>query len=188
MAQSPEEMAAAMIRNLPEKTGRSLEEWLVITKTSGLEKHGAITKYLKQDHGLTHGFANLIAHKTLQAGKAADGEEGDPVAAQYAGPKAGLRPIYDAIVAQVSKFGPEVELSPKKSYVSLRRNKQFAIVQASTRTRVDVGLNLKGEATTERLEASGSFSGMCSHRVRLNAADQVDHELVGWLRQAYERS
>ena len=187
MAQSPEEMAAAMIRNLPEKTGKSLEEWLVITKASGLEKHGAITKHLKQDHGLTHGFANLIAHKTREAGKAALGGD-DLVAAQYAGPKAGLRPIYDAIVAEVSKFGPGVELSPKKSYVSLRHNKQFAIVQASTRTRVDVGLNLKGKATAERLEASGSFSGMCSHRVRLDSVDQVDDELVGWLRLAYERS
>ena len=91
-------------------------------------------------------------------------------------------------MAAVSKLGSDVEISPKKSYVSLRRKKQFALVQASTRTRVDVGLNLKGEATTERLEASGSFNAMCSHRVRLTADEQVDDELAGWLRQAYERA
>ena len=67
MAKSPEEMAASMIQNMPEKTGKSLEEWLKITRASGLEKHGQILKMLKSDHGMTHGFANLVAMKTLQS-------------------------------------------------------------------------------------------------------------------------
>ena len=73
MAKSPEEMAASMIANLKEKTGKTLPQWLKITKAAKLEKHGQIVKMLKSDHGVTHGFANLIAHETLNQGKPASG-------------------------------------------------------------------------------------------------------------------
>ena len=83
-------------------------------------------------------------------------------------------------------FGKDVELSPKKGYVSLRRAKQFGLVQPSTKTRVDVGIQLKVVEPTDRLEASGSFNAMVSHRVRVTAASEVDDELIGWLRKAYD--
>jgi len=112
--------------------------------------------------------------------------EDDLVEAQYAGKKAGLRPVYDAVIAAVKKLGGDVEIAPKKAYVSLRRSKQFCIVQPSTPTRLDVGLNLKGKPTTARLEASGSFNAMVSHRVRLEKKQHVDAELKQWLKEAYE--
>ena len=107
---------------------------------------------------------------------------------EYAGAKAGLRPLYDQLLAAIQKFGKDVDVSPKKAYVSLRRNKQFALVQPSTATRLDVGVNLKGTEPTGRLEASGSFNAMVSHRVRLSKATEIDKELLGWLKQAYEAS
>lgn len=186
MAKSPEEMAQAMIGNLEEKTGKTLEEWLPITKASGLEKHGQIVKFLKSEHGVTHGFANLIAHKSLEAAQGAPTGETDLVSAQYSGGKAGLKPIYDALVEAVSGFGSDVELAPKKSYVSLRRKKQFGLIQPSTKTRVDVGIQLKDHPTSDRLEASGSFNAMVSHRVRVTAPDQVDDALIDWLKEAYQ--
>lgn len=54
-----------------------------------------------------HGFANPVAHKAKEA--AEGGSETDLVAAQYAGAKAGLRPIYDAIIAYVKTLGPDAE-------------------------------------------------------------------------------
>ena len=185
MAKSPEEMAAAMVANMKDKTGRTLAQWLAIAKTLGLEKHGQITKALKTDHGMTHGYANLVAHEFLRAAAPATG---DPIDNQYGGKKAGLRPIYDAIIAAAEKLGSDVELAPKKSYVSLRRSRQFAIIQPSTATRVDLGLNLKGDAPSSRLEASGSFNSMVSHRVRLESKKDVNAELKRWLKTAYERA
>jgi len=174
-----------MIRNLEEKTGRPLAEWLKVARASKLSKHGEIVKFLKTEHGLTHGYANLVAHKTLGS-DAAEFEGDDLIAAQYAGAKAPLRPIYDALVEAIKGFGDDVELAPKKAYVSLRRNKQFGCIQPSTATRVDVGINLKGVAPAGRLEASGSFNAMVSHRVRVTDLSEVDKELIGWLRQAYD--
>lgn len=187
MAKSPEEMAQSMIQNMKDKTGKALEEWLQVLKGKEGAKHGEIVKHLKGDHGVTHGFANLISHKFRETGSDAPAPGGgDLVAAQYGGGKEGLRPIYDKIIAAVQSFGDDVEVSPKKAYVSLRRSKQFGIIQPSTKTRVDVGINLKGRDATDRLENSGSFNAMVSHRVRLAEAGDVDEELIGWLRDAYE--
>lgn len=186
MPKSPEEMAAAMIANIKDKTGKTLPQWMKIVKAAKLAKHGEITKHLKGEHGVTHGFANLIAHQYLQAdAPAASGD--DLVAAQYAS-KPELKPIYDKLIKALAGFGKDVEVAPKKAYVSLRRNKQFALIQPSTKTRLDVGVNLKGNDATERLEVSGSFNAMVSHRIRLSEAGEVDKELIGWLREAYDRA
>jgi hypothetical protein len=185
VAKSPDEMLASMIQNLKEKSGKSLGDWLKIAKASSATKHGEIVKFLKERYGLGHGYANLVAQMLLNPpGEAARGD--DLVAAQYAGPKVELRPIYDRLIAAVIKFGSDVEVAPKKAYVSLRRSKQFALIQPSTATRLDIGIQLKGVKPTGRLEASGSFNSMVSHRVRVASADDVDKELVAWLRQAYE--
>jgi hypothetical protein len=185
MAKSPEDMAAGMIANMKQKTGRPIEDWLKIVGKAKLAKHGEIVKFLKTEHGVTHGYANMIAHQALQQDAPDTG--GDAlVVAQYAGDRAGLKPIYEKLIAAAQKFGNDVEISPKKTYVSLRRSKQFGLIQPSTKTRLDVGINLKGEPPTSRLEASGSFNAMVSHRVRVAAESDVDGELIGWLKRAYD--
>lgn len=181
---TPEEQLQSALRNLEEKTGKPLAEWLSWVEKRNIEKHGEIVRTLKDEGGVTHGYANLIAHEA-RGSASTHAQADDLVATQYAG-RESLRPIYDRLAAAVVSFGDDVELSPKKAYVSLRRSKQFGLVQPSTRTRVDVGLQLKGVAPTERLEASGSFNAMVSHRVRLTDVAQIDDELIGWLRRAYD--
>lgn len=179
----------SMIRNLEEKTGRTIAEWVGLTRGLGDLKHGQLVKALKEEHGLTHGYANLVVHVARES-PALQPQTGDVdlVAAQYADAKEALLPIYEAVARAVNGFGPDVVLAPKKAYVSLRRSKQFAIVQPSTKTRVDVGINLKGVAPAGRLEVAGSFNSMVSHRVKLSSPSEVDAELVAWLRQAYDQA
>jgi len=186
MAKSPEEIKAAMIAGLREKTGKSLEEWLKILRSSKRSKHKEFMTLLKEEHGLTHGFANLIALQALESDSHTASDTGALVDAQYAGAKANLRQIYEKLLAAVQKFGDDVEASPKKAYVSLRRHKQFAIIQPSTATRLDVGINLKGAEPSGRIEPSGSFNAMVSHRVRISKASDVDAELLAWLKKAYD--
>jgi hypothetical protein len=184
VANTPEQAAQAMIDNLEDRTGRSLAGWFTLLDDQSFEKHGDYLEYLKGKMGVTHGYANLIALKHRAA--TASGSNDDPLEAQYAGAKKGLRSIYDRIAATVEKIGDDVEIAPKKSYVSLRRKKQFALVQPSTKDRVDLGLNLKGEAAGGRLEAAGSFNAMVTHRIRLNTPQDVDAEVKAWLKQAYD--
>ncbi len=176
----------AMVARLKQQTGKTLEQWHGVLRAKKLAKHGQMVTFLKAEHGVGHGYANLIVHKFREAAAGAPAGDANLVAAQYAGSRAGLRPLYDTIVAKVRAFGSDVEVAPKKTYVSLRRCKQFALLQPSTATRLDVGIKLPGVKPAGRLEASGSFNAMVTHRVRLGAAADVDAELIGWLERAYE--
>ncbi|MEL7198576.1 MAG: DUF4287 domain-containing protein [Pseudomonadota bacterium] len=177
---TPDEQVTKMLANMPEKTGRSLDEWLQLLKPGSLEKHGKIVTFLKGEHGVGHGFANLIASKAL-----ASEEPDDLVCTQYSGAKAGLRPIHDDVVAFALSLGDDVEIAPKKASVSLRRKKQFALITPATKKRIDLGLALKGEEPSGRLE---TYNAMCSHRVRLEERVDFDEEVKGWIREAYSRS
>lgn len=182
MAKSQEEVLASHIAGLEAKTGKPLAHWVKVVQDSGLKKHGEQVAMLK-DHGIGHGHANLVC----QAAKGRlDAAPDDMLAAQYTG-KERLRPIYDALEAYAKTLGPDVEIAPKKTAVAFRRSKNFAVVTPATKSRVDLGLNLKGEPGQGRLieEKPGK---MCTHLVKLDSADQVDAEVKAWLKAAYERA
>ncbi|MCR9133384.1 MAG: DUF4287 domain-containing protein [bacterium] len=170
-----------MINNMPEKTGKSLDEWKSILKEKSFAKHGEALNYLKKEHGVSHGFANTIVHLS----KNDEQEEVDLVEAQFKG-KESLHPIYERFKTEVLKIGDDITVVPKKTTVSFVRKKQFALFKPATKTRVDLGLKLKDHEITNRLENSGPFGSMCTHRVRIEQADEIDSELLGWIKQAYE--
>lgn len=182
----PKAELANMVANLKEKTGKSLEEWLGIARASGQEKHGTLLTWLKAEHGLGHGYANLVAHKTFASDAGSSGDE-ELMAAMFNGPKAAMKPVYDKVAAIVSSLDG-VEFAPKKGYVSFRRSKQFGLGQPSTRDRFDLGLSLKGVEPGGRLEAAGSWNAMVTHRVRIASPEEIDAEVEAWIRQAWERA
>jgi len=173
-----------MEKGLLEKTGKPLEHWTKIVEASGIEKHKAIINFLKEEHGFTYGFANFVAHKSKKS-DAASNDADELVTNQYTG-KESLKPIYDKLIKTVGTLGDDVVITPKKSAVSIIRKKQFVLIKPATKSRIDLGLKIKGKPTTERLENSGPFGSMCTHRVRITEPNQVDKELIGWIKEAYE--
>lgn len=178
-----EKALQTMINNMPEKTGKSLAQWKKILQSKDFAKHGEAVKYLKNEHQVTHGFANTIV--TLS--KDNTDTDIDLVKNQYKG-KEGLLPIYEKLIAMVSSLGNDVTITPKKTSVSTIRKKQFALIKPATKTRIDLGLKLKDKPTTDRLENSGPFGTMCTHRVQLHSTAEIDMQLVSWLKEAYEKS
>lgn len=160
-----------------------MPEWVDVVTASGLTKHTDIISWLKSEHGLTHGFANGIA-LAFREGSDAPAPD-DLVSRQFAGPKAVLRPLFDRLLAEAVALGDDVDVAPKKASVSLRRGKQFALIEAPSAKRIQLGIQLKGEPTTDRLVAGNA---MCSHKVILTNLGDIDAELLGWLRLAYERA
>jgi hypothetical protein len=177
------------INNIEKKTGKSLAELSAFVKQSGLSKHGEIRELIIRQFGLGYGDANALAHAIFQSdgtrAAQAAGLSGEAVLGEmYTGSKAALRPIHDALMAEISTFG-EFETLPKKGYVSLRRKKQFAMIGPATSSRVEVGLNMKDPNADPRLLAQPKGS-MCNFIVRVTDTEQVDQTLLTWLRSAFD--
>jgi Domain of unknown function (DUF5655) len=172
---------ADMIKEIERITGRSAEEWIARLPAG---THSEQRAWLKEQglHG-NHAGAVLWWKKNGAAIEAG----GEPlVDRQYAG-KENLRPVYDRLAGFIGGLGDDVEPGPRGTYVSFGRPKQFALVQPSTKTRVDLGLRLPGASGSDRLLDAGSFgSGNITHKVALASPDEVDAELEAWLRDAYE--
>lgn len=183
MADRSSDPVETMKANLLKNTGKSLADWARLVRACGLEKHGDQMKLLKETHGLGHGYANLICH-TAKGTMAAP--EDDLLAGQFKG-KDALIPVYQALAAFARTLGPDVEVSVKKTSVAFRRSKNFAVSTPASKSRLDLGLNLKGTPATGRLleEKPGA---MCTHKVKLDSPGDVDAEVKTWLKDAYGRA
>jgi predicted transport protein len=176
-----------MIDNLHKNTGKTLEQWIALVKAENFTKHGEVMSFLKEKHGLTHGFANLIAHKAKGTDAGSAENQDDLIVNQYKG-KEHLKPLYDKLMSEILQFGPDVEIAPKNAYVSLRRKKQFAILQPATKTRFEIGINLKGEEPKGKLEAINTANAMCSHKINVANIADIDEEVIDWLRKAHQNA
>ncbi len=172
-----------MIDNMPVKTGKSLAEWTKILKAKSFSKHSEAVSFLKTEYGVTHGFANTIASLSKEDNTSTE----DLVNDQYNGKEA-LFPVYEALISYVRGLGSDVTITPKKGSVSIIRKRQFVLIKPATKTRIDLGFKLKDKPLTERLENSGPFGTMCTHRVKISTVEEIDDELKGWIKEAYDRS
>jgi hypothetical protein len=172
---------ATQLKNIESRTGRNMAQLRTLIANSGLAKHGEIRSWLMAELGLGYGDANTVVTLAKQPElPAAD----DPLDAIYTGAKAGLRPLHEAVMARIRALGP-FEIAPKKTYLSLRRKKQFAMLGPATKDQVELGLNAKSLPPHARLKALPP-GGMCQYSVRLATPAEIDATLDGWLRTAYD--
>jgi hypothetical protein len=106
------------------------------------------------------------------------------VADIYSGNKAALIPLHDEVMHHIQELG-DFEIAPKKTYLSLRRKKQFATVGPGSKGRVEIGLNMKGVEGTARLEVLPP-GRMCQYRIFLSQSADIDEDLKRWIREAYD--
>lgn len=181
----------AYLDTIREKTGKGPDDFVALAREKGLlgpsVKAGAVIDWLAADYGLGRGHAMAIfsiLKSTSQPPVSAE----ERLEARFAGARSVWRAPYDALLHRVSAFGADVSTAATDSYISLLRGtKKFAVV-AVTATRLDVGLKLPGTDAGGRLTASGSWNSMVTHRVQIADPAGLDEELLGWLREAYDRA
>src|ERR1700737_3652542 len=155
-----------------------MEDWAALLSEQEIDKPGRAIAYLKTRHGLDHAAAHrvaLIVNTRSIAKTARTAPTDDPFEALYSGSKSGLRPTHERLMAFLDTLGL-FEMAPKKGYVSLRRSKQFAMIQPGARW-VNLGLVLPGTPPGPRLESAETFNALFTHRVRVAAVEDVDGEL-----------
>ena len=177
------DMLNKMIENMLDKTGKSLEEWKKILKEKSFTKHSEGVKFLKTEHNVTHGFANTIVTLSKEENNTSE----DLVENQYKG-KEILFPIYQKLIEYLNTLGDDITITPKKGSVSIIRKRQFFLIKPSTKTRIDLGFKIKDKPVSDRLENSGPFGSMCTHRVRISSENEIDDQLKEWISEAYEKS
>lgn len=187
----PQTALRSQWQNIQARTGKSLEEIQAMLAASGASKHGEKRSWLMSALGLGYGDANTVVHLAAQdlaqgAATSASTEVAQPdaVAALYAGNKAALRPLHDALMSALAGFGA-FEVAPKKTYLSLRRNKQWAMVGPATAKQIEIGLNCRSLPEHPRLKLLAA-GGMCQASTRIEAVAQIDADLLAWLRAAYD--
>ena len=180
----PNAATANQLRNIEMRTGKSLAELRKLVADSGLVRHTQVRTMLMEALALGHGDANALAHAVAKGEAPPAQDATDPLGAIYVDAKAALRPLHEHIVAAIEKWGP-FEIAPKKGYMSLRRKKQFAMVGPATRTQIEIGLNARDLPADPRLKALPP-GGMCQYTVRVSQAGEVDKQLLGWVRAAFD--
>lgn len=187
-------MVQKWIETLREKTGHSLDEWLEIIKKSGPDDEKQCRSWLKEKYKLGTNTAWWLAERAQGKGWEEDSPESYLKQAEiyveemFAGPKAGLRPVYDALLKIGLSIGRDVKACPGKTIVPLYRNHVFAQLKPSTRTRLDLGLALENMKVPARLIDTGGFEkkDRITHRIPLSSLAEIDDEVKHWLKVAYD--
>lgn len=175
-----------MINELKDTTGKSFEEWKELIAKTGLEKHTYILNHLRNEYGVSYGYANFIGLK-IRGTDAGSYEGAELVTKQYTG-KEDLKSIYEEVLGFCTSLGEDVEVAPKIANVSVRRKKQFVLIQPSTKTRIDLGIKLRDQKPEGKLEPSGPFGTMCTHRIKISSLEDLNDEVKNWILKAYNEA
>ncbi|MFC5818559.1 DUF5655 domain-containing protein [Nonomuraea harbinensis] len=189
MALSGAEMLVRVAASLPDKTGKSLEEWVASVGESGLDPldQRAVRQWLKSEHGLTKPQQEAVAIAAAKEAGWSEPTADDHLAAQYDGSRQGLKPIYEALVEAATGLGGDVTLEVRANFVAVNRKRQFAAIQPATASRMDLGLRFTDPPADKRLKQA-TAPGQSTHKLGLTAVEQVDDEVRALLRQAYEQN
>jgi predicted transport protein len=181
----------AYLDTIKAKTGKKPDDFIALAKEKGLlepgVKAGQIIAWLKEDFGLGHGHAMAIVNIFKQSVGPHESAD-ERIAKQFTGAQTAWFKPFDDLMEKLNRFGPDVKQTATDSYISLLRGtKKFGIVEVSAE-RMDIGIKLKGAEPTGRFKAAGSWNAMVTHRVQVTEPKQIDSELLGWLKQAYDKA
>lgn len=180
---------SAVTDSLAGRTGRTLEEWVALVETSGVDPldQNAVRRWLREVHGVQQNSQWAVADAAARAAGWVRPTVEQYVDSQYTGAKAALRPIFDAVREAAVSLGDDVVLEGRGTYVPFVRRRQFAAVAAATAARVDLGLRLPDPPASPRLEPAKA-PGSATHRVQLSSVADVDDEVRALLRAAYDQN
>lgn len=185
---SPTDMMSSVTDSMKERTGKTLEEWVAAVQATKIDplNQKAVRNWLKAQGVLQNSQWAIADAAARAAGWERPSVEGY-IDSQYQGEKAALRPIFDALREIVEGLGEDVTAEGRGGYTPFVRKRQFAAVQASTKTRVDLGLRFR-QAPDSALLSTASLPGQSTHKLGLSSVDDITGEVIDMIRLAYEQN
>jgi hypothetical protein len=170
------------------RTGADVAAWKRRIAAQNLSDESALRRWLREQ-GVTGYGQTLLVWERFGYPSFMKAGAFDLIGRQYQD-RPQLRPILDAILAALPDVSPVITVQARKTYISLvSERRTFAVVQATTRNRVDLGLRLDGQSPTTRLKSGrGVGNGSMTVKLELTSADQLDQQAIIWLKRAYDRN
>jgi predicted transport protein len=189
MAQTPDDMMSAVSASLAARTGRSLLEWVALVNASSIDPldQNAVRRWLRSEHGMPQNSQWAVADAAAREAGWVRPTVAEYIDGQYRGPKAALRPIYDALAAAISGLGEDVTVEGRGTYTPFVRGRQFAAIAPATMDRVDLGLRFTDPPASGRAVPSTS-PGQATHKVSLRSVQEIDDEVLHLVQAAYEQN
>lgn len=185
---SPTDMMSSVTDSMKERTGKTLEEWVAAVQATKIDplNQKAVRNWLKSQGVMQNSQWAIADAAARAAGWERPSVEGY-INSQYQGEKAALRPIFDALREIIEGLGEDVTAEGRGGYTPFVRKRQFVAIQASTKTRVDLGLRFK-QAPDSVLLSTASLPGQSTHKLGLSSVDDITDEVADLIRVAYEQN
>src|SRR3954447_8444946 len=101
-----------------------------LVRKEGPHEKKDIVAWLKTRHDIGTVTANFIAAEAIgQSVVGLYADEGALLDRMYAAERKALRPLYDRLSAAAAQLGEDVEMTVCKTYVGIRRKRQFAMIK-----------------------------------------------------------
>jgi hypothetical protein len=181
------EFEKEFMSGLAKETGKDLAEWMHTLDTFGGKKRNEVIAWLKSEHGFGHMNASMLAGIHANGGKPVYQSTGDLLDNQFA-KAADMRPLYDSFIAFVLKHFPNATVLPKKTYVSILENREFAAVNIKPKE-LRIGFDLGERLFDEQIEKAKLTGPMprISHMLVLTDAKQLDKSVVEVMKDSHGR-
>ena len=188
-SKNPKDMMAAVATSMQDRTGKTIEEWVRAVQASGIDPldQKAVRNWLKSEHNIPQNSQWAIADAAAQATGWQRPSNESYTDSQYAGEKAALRPIFDALRHLAEACGEDVVMEGRGGYTPFVHRRQFMAVEPSSKTKLVLGLRFKNAPVTPLLE-EGKAPGQCTHRIIFTSTDQISPEVRILIKMAYDQN
>jgi Domain of unknown function (DUF5655)/Domain of unknown function (DUF4287) len=185
-------MMEAVTRSMKERTGRTLEEWVRLVDEEGPDplQQKDVRRWLKDVHEVPQNSQWAIADAAARAAGWERPSVDEYADALYAGAKAPLRPLHDAVVELATGLGSDTAVEGRAAYAPIVRRTQFAAVAPGPRATLRVGLRYRGKVPDDPRLAPAKGFAQATHVLHLDAGagEGEVRSLEPLLREAYDQN
>lgn len=182
MALGPKQMGEAIIRNLKEKTGKSIEEWIEVLTAENLQEKKEIIAFLKNEKGLGH----FQAQKVFEHFKGLDTYEDPSSFADKIFNTKKSKELYEFSKSKILEIAKDIRIQPCKTYIPFYKKNQFVILSKAKDDGIFMGIHLpEGQSSPRFSNASKIGSTRINRQTIIQNKSDFDQEIISVLTEAY---
>ncbi len=179
----PKDMELAIIRNLPKRTGKTLEQWIALVRKDGPPGKKARISWLESTYRIGHFQARTIASCAARSEMDSESSQAE---ALFSSASEGVLAVYGLILDHLRSLGHDIRAIPSDQYIFFVRSTPFLALKPAG-TGLIMGLRLETGGSNARLGTCVDFDSIpeITHQIVLSSPMDVDNVVIGLIKTAY---